>query len=57
LESNATILDKPLLYNLNVDPGERFNIALDHPEVILEIRKILAEHKASLVPVENQLEK
>jgi arylsulfatase A len=57
LESNATILDEPLLYNVNVDPGERFNIAADHPEVILEIRKILAEHKASLVPVENQLEK
>lgn len=57
LESNAIILDEPLLYNVNVDPGERFNIAADHPEVILEIRKILARHKASLVPVENQLEK
>jgi arylsulfatase A len=57
LESNATILDKHLLYNVNVDPGEKFNIALDHQEVKLEIRKILAEHKASLVPVEYQLEK
>jgi predicted amino acid-binding ACT domain protein len=46
-----------LLYNVNIDPGERFNIAADHPEVIAEIRKVLAEHKAGIVPVENQLEK
>jgi arylsulfatase A-like enzyme len=57
LKNSATILDQPLLYNVNVDPGERFNIADDHPEVIAEIRKILEEHKAGVVPVENQLEK
>lgn len=57
LESGATILEEPLLYNVNVDPGERFNIAADHPEVIAEIRKILEAHKAGIVAVENQLEK
>jgi len=40
--------DPPLLYNLNTDPGERFNIADEHPEIIEEIRKLLDEHKASL---------
>ena len=57
LERSATILEEPLLYNVNVDPGERFNIAEDHPQVIAEIREVLAQHKAGLVPVENQLEK
>jgi predicted amino acid-binding ACT domain protein len=45
------------LYNVNVDPGERFNIAADHPEIIAEIKEVLAAHQASIVPVENQLEK
>lgn len=57
LENGATILEEPLLYNVNVDPGERFNIAADNPQVIAEIREVLAQHKAGLVPVENQLEK
>ncbi|MBN1789082.1 MAG: sulfatase [Bacteroidales bacterium] len=51
------VQDPPLLYNLNVDPSEKFNVAKDHPEVIEEIKKILEAHKATLTPVENQLEK
>lgn len=52
-----TIQDPPLLYNLNVDPSEKYNIAEKHPEVIAEIKKILQEHLSTLVSVENQLEK
>jgi len=52
-----TIQDPPLLYNLNVDPSEKYNIAAKHPEVIAEIKKILQEHLSTLKPVENQLEK
>lgn len=51
------IHDTPLLYNLMTDPSEKYDIADQHPEIIAEIRKILEEHKATLVPVENQLEK
>ena len=50
-------LDTPELYNLNIDPSEKYNIAEQHPEVIEEIQKILTEHLATVVPVENQLEK
>lgn len=57
LENSATILETPLLYNVNIDPGERFNIAADHPEIIAEIRAVMEKHKAGIVPVENQLEK
>jgi len=53
----VTLHEPPLLYNLNVDPSEKFNIANQHPEVIAEMRKILEEHNATLIPVENQLEK
>ncbi len=55
--SKRTIHDPPLLYNLNVDPSEKHDIAEKHPEIITEIKKILAEHLSTLLPVENQLEK
>lgn len=51
------VMDTPALYNLNVDPSEMYNVANDHPEVIEEIKQVLAEHLKTVVPVENQLEK
>jgi hypothetical protein len=47
----------PLLFNLNIDPSEKYNVAEDHPEIIDEIKQVLAEHLKSVVLVENQLEK
>ncbi len=47
----------PLLFDLNVDPSEKHNIADKHPEVIEAIKKIMNQHRATLKPVENQLEK
>lgn len=49
--------DPPLLFNLYVDPSEKMNVADKHPDILLEMEKIMKDHKASLVPVENQLEK
>lgn len=43
-----TILETPLLYNLNADPSEKYNIAKEHPEIIAEIRKLLNEHESSI---------
>lgn len=52
-----TIQDPPLLYNLNTDPSERYNIAGDHPDILADMKNILEEHLNSIEPVENQLEK
>jgi arylsulfatase A len=49
--------DPPLLYHLEHDPSERFDVSKQHPDVIAEIRKLFAEHKKTVQPVENQLEK
>ena len=49
--------DPPLLYNLNVDPSEKYDIAEKHPEIIAEIIRAMEDHVATVVPVENQLEK
>ena len=47
----------PYLYNVMVDPSEKYNIAADHPNVIAAITDIAEKHKASVIPVENQFNK
>lgn len=42
--------DPPWLYNVATDPGEKFEIGSEHSEAITEIRKLHAEHQATLVP-------
>ena len=49
--------DTPVLYNLDVDPSEKFDVAQKHPEVIAEIRRIAEAHKKAIPPIENQLDK
>ena len=49
--------EPPLLFNLNVDPSEKYNIANEHPEIIDQIREIMEAHQKTVVPAENQLEK
>jgi arylsulfatase A len=50
-------LETPLLYNLDHDPGEKYDLASKHPEVIAEIRQLAEAHKRAIPPVENQLDK
>lgn len=52
-----TVHEPPLLFNLELDPSEQVDIAGSHPEVLLEMGKILEEHRSTLTDVENQLEK
>ena len=56
-DETVTAQDPPLLFNLNIDPSEKHNIAAKHPEIIRELKEILMQHQATLTPVENQLEK
>jgi arylsulfatase A len=47
----------PMLFNLATDPSEKYNIALENPDIIKSFDEILATHLKSIKPVENQLEK
>jgi arylsulfatase A-like enzyme len=42
--------DPPLLFNLEEDPSEKFNVAADHPYIIADIQREVEKHKANLVP-------
>ena len=47
--------DPPLLFNLDEDPSEQYNIADQHPEVIELIKAAVAEHQANLIAGPDQL--
>jgi arylsulfatase A-like enzyme len=48
--------DPPLLFNLEIDPAEQFDMSGKHVEVIAEIRQAVAQHVAELQPAPSQLE-
>jgi arylsulfatase A len=45
----------PVLYNLNIDPSEQYDIAEENPEIIQQINDFVKKHQADLVPGEDQL--
>jgi arylsulfatase A-like enzyme len=47
--------DPPLLYHLEHDPSEKYNVAEQHPEVIQDILNTVEEHKKTVQPVPDQL--
>lgn len=47
--------DPPLLFNLNHDPAEKFDVAAKHPEIVEEMRSLASRHAATLEPVMDQL--
>jgi arylsulfatase A-like enzyme len=47
--------DPPLLYQLEDDPGERFDVAARHPEALERIRQRVEAHRATIRPVPDQL--
>ena len=55
-EPKATAHEPPLLYNLDVDPSEKYDVGKDHADVVAKIAALAENHRASVVPVKNQLE-
>jgi arylsulfatase A len=47
--------DPPLLYQLEDDPAERFDVAGRHPEVLQRIRRRVEAHRATVEPAPDQL--
>ena len=54
-DTNRTEHNPPLLFNVNEDPGENYNIASEHPDQVAEIKELVAAHRETIKPVENQL--
>jgi arylsulfatase A-like enzyme len=47
--------DPPLLYHLDHDPGEQYNIAKENPEIINKIKFLIEEHQNKMVAGKDRL--
>jgi len=48
--------DPPLLFHLERDPSERFDVAKAHPDIIADLAAEAARHRASFTPAPSRLE-
>jgi arylsulfatase A len=46
--------DPPLLFNVEHDPSEKFNVADKHPKVVEQLLQFIQEHQQKLVPGQPQ---
>jgi arylsulfatase A-like enzyme len=53
----AIVHNPPLLFDLEQDPSEQFDVAEKNPKVIQEIALVVNAQKSTMKPVENQLDK
>lgn len=51
------VLTTPLLYNIENDPGEKYDVAKDNPEVVAELTKEFDKQKNSITPAPSELDK
>ena len=49
--------ESPLLFNLHIDPSEKWDVSKENPEVIAQLQGIIKTHKKNAIPAESQLEK
>ena len=50
-------LDEPWLYDLNEDPGEKYDIAANNSGIVAQLAEFALQHEQTVVPVVNQLER
>jgi arylsulfatase A-like enzyme len=48
--------DPPLLFHLDTDPSERFNVAAANADVLAQVAALVEKHRAGLEPAASQLE-
>lgn len=48
-------LTTPLLFNVDIDPSESFDIAAEHPDLVVEMRELVEQHRSTIKSVPNEL--
>ncbi len=54
-QKKAEVHNPPLLYHLGSDPGEQWDIAKQHPDIVKELQDLSASHTKGVKPVPNNL--
>jgi arylsulfatase A len=48
--------EQPLLFNLEIDPGESYNVAAQNPEVLAKIKALVEKHRAEMQAAPSQVD-
>lgn len=51
----AKLLERPVLYHVERDLAEAYDVADQHPEIVAELLEMMATHRASITPHEDML--
>lgn len=54
--NKLNIHEPPVLHNLEIDPGENWDVAEQNPEIIEQLKKAAESHRKTVKPVPSQLE-
>lgn len=54
-DNEYTDHEAPLLFNLDLDPSEKYNVADQHPDILAEIEQAVQAHQAAMVARPTQL--
>ena len=54
-DNKPQVHEKPLLFNLVVDPSEAHEISAEHPDVVSRLVAAVEKHRATVTPVRSQL--
>ena len=49
--------DPPLLFNLDVDPSEKYEVGADHPDIIKELTDLYNQQVATVIPADSETRK
>lgn len=53
----AVAHDPPLLYNLEIDPSEQYEVGAKHPDIIEEIQQLYDQQITTVIPAESETSK
>lgn len=56
-QSPGPEISTPVLYNLDNDPSERFDVSKEYPKVMEELTKLYQEHVEKVKPIPSELDK
>ena len=56
-KNKKKVLNTPMLFNLNEDPSEKYDVADENPEIIEKIKDLIQKHKEDLDPPSDLLSK
>lgn len=54
-QTKTQVHSPPLLFHLEHDPSERFNLAPEHPDIVQRLMILIEQHRATVVPGTPQL--